>query len=674
MYRYHNYLKNHFSFIFCSFVLIFPLFFFDVNDYEEYGQGFYSVKYFYSSLYNFFSNYDFNLGLGVSLPIGQGLNFYPTSIFSFNYKIFLITTITFNFYIQYYFFLRLSNILNISLNNFYIFSINFLLLSTFINIAYTYFNDWISIHTLYSLFFALIFYLIKFGIKKKNSSLNKFTLFFLLSFINCHLAFLLFNSVFLLFIVIFNIKKFKINSSSLFLPIFVSCIICVPKTIELFIIYKNSANFMQQFQNFENISYTLLYPINFILRAFDFFFNTDFSYKVVINSFSLGYGPQLIFGLFISLILIIKKKSSIIFHLDKIYLLGFLLILFINFIPIGNYSIFLRDCLNIIFLVIFISFLDLKILKKFKHLILIILLLSNILMFVESLRFLKFNDIEYKTKKLNLEYPTEFKNYLNLISKKEQTFFRIYLSEKVFFDINNKENIFFKTNGIYTPKDFVFYDLNIFNVSLKNHLNSKIRIPKIIMRDEFHPINEEIGNNFLMNFYRIKYLLVYELEAKKIDLSNFIVEKSFTFDDKNLLILRNLNFGTNFIVDKKNDLKKCDKELIIRCLIDNQKVLIKNDNIKISELINNKIMINNMNDKSVNILVPFVKNNFWEFNKKNLIYNKFEIINLKAREKFTIKYNSFLYLLNKIIMVLTLFLFIYYIYFYKPIHLRSNKS
>ena len=63
---------------------------------------------------------------------------------------------------------------------------------------------------------------------------------------------------------------------------------------------------------------------------------------------------------FFSLILLFKKKSKFIFNLDKIYILSFIILIFINSLPIGNYAIFLRDYMNIIFLFIFVLILNKK--------------------------------------------------------------------------------------------------------------------------------------------------------------------------------------------------------------------------------------------------------------------------------------------------------------------------
>ena len=100
MYKYSNFIWKHFSYILCSTIIVFPIIFFDVNDYEEYNQGVYSVKYLFSSFNNFFSNYNFDLGLGASMPFGQGLFFYPTSLMSFNLELFITSTLLINFFIQ----------------------------------------------------------------------------------------------------------------------------------------------------------------------------------------------------------------------------------------------------------------------------------------------------------------------------------------------------------------------------------------------------------------------------------------------------------------------------------------------------------------------------------------------------------------------------------------------
>ena len=130
------------------------------------------------------------------MPIGQGLFFYPTSIFAFSYKLFILSTFILNIFIQYYFFLRISKLLGISNKYKYNFFVNAILVICLANFVYNYIDDWISLHTLYSIFFAKLFYLIKFKFRKKTNSLNKLTIFFLIGFLNGHLAYVFFQQFF----------------------------------------------------------------------------------------------------------------------------------------------------------------------------------------------------------------------------------------------------------------------------------------------------------------------------------------------------------------------------------------------------------------------------------------------------------------------------------------------
>ena len=676
MYKYSNYFWHYFSYIFCSIIIILPILFFDVNDYEEYNQGIYSVKYLFSSFNNFFSNYNFDLGLGTFMPIGQGLFFYPTSILSFNLKLFTISTILINIFIQYYFFLRISKIFSISENNIYNFSINILLIISLSNLAFSYLDDWISGHTLYSIFFALIFYLIKYGKKNTQSSLNKFTLFFLIAFINGHLGHLIIFLLLLSLIFFLNIKNFKLNLKNFILPFLVSLIICIPRLVELFNIYLtypqlDPPSLSPKYQNFFDI---LKYPINFILRVFDYFFYLDLANKdIFFHSKILGYGPQLIFGFLIALFLIFKKKSRMIFNLDKVYFLIFILILIIDFLPIGNYGLFLRDFLNIIFLIIFLFFLNQKISNKINYLCLFTLLISNLFMFTESFRHLKSNDVISIFKDLNNKYSYDLRDYLISIKENDNIFSRVYISENVFKDINNKRNVFYKINSIYSPKDFTKYNLSVLNVSLKNSLNNNIRIPKLKMHNQLFPINKEIESKFLMNFYQIKYVFLYKDEAEKIDLSNFIKEKTFLIDEKKLIILRNLDFGKQqYEIKNYKDLSICNDKIISHCLLNDEKKFKKNDKIKILKISNSRIEINNLSDRRVNLVLPFIKNHSWNKDNESLIYDELKVISINPNNQLIVDNKSIIFIINKLIFIFTLIIFIYHIYLSKQ-KLKGHK-
>ena len=285
-------------------------------------------------------------------------------------------------------------------------------------------------------------------------------------------------------------------------------------------------------------------------------------------------------------------------------------------------------------------------------------------MFTVSFWHLKSNNVISIFKNSNNKYSNNLENYLVSIKSYDNIFSRIYISENVFKDINYRKNIFYKINNIYSPKDFTKFNLNILNVTLKNSSNDNIRIPEFRMYNLLYPVNKEIESRFLMNFYQIKFLFIYEDELKKIDASNFIVEKKFVIDEKKLLILRNLDFGKyQYEIEDYNDLSTCNEKVISLCLLNDKKKFQKNNKIKIFKTSNNRIEIKNFNDRKINLLLPFVEKNLWNKDDENLIYEKFKLVNLDVNEKLVIDNKSFLFIINKLIMIFTLITFTHHVFF-----------
>ena len=156
-----NFLLIIFFFIF-SFFLIYANIAIGTFDKEEYYSGIFTSKFYFdnSSFSNWFKSFYDLIGPGVTLPIGNGHYFYPTSFFLYfsNYKIFLFSTILFNSFIQVFYFNKILRIFNCSQFN-YLNSI--FVISAVPNLAYTISNDLLSFFTAYTLFFPIIYYLLK---------------------------------------------------------------------------------------------------------------------------------------------------------------------------------------------------------------------------------------------------------------------------------------------------------------------------------------------------------------------------------------------------------------------------------------------------------------------------------------------------------------------------------
>ena len=185
-------------------------------------------------------------------------------------------------------------------------------------------------------------------------------------------------------------------------------------------------------------------------------------------------------------------------------------------------------------------------------------------MFIESLRHLVANDA--LSVNSNVTKNKEFENELKNLSKQnDKIFFRVYLSEGVFNEINDKRNILFKKNKIFTPKDLTQYDLNIFNVHLKNTPFMPIRKPPLIMHNILNPYFTEIQDSFIMNFYRIKYLIIFEKELKNIHNLNYKKISELKFKNHKLIILENTKFKNHLIIEENYESFECFDHIKLNC-------------------------------------------------------------------------------------------------------------
>ena len=238
-------------------------------------------------------------------------------------------------------------------------------------------------------------------------------------------------------------------------------------------------------------------------------------------------------------------------------------------------------------------------------------------------------------------------------------------------DINNRRNLYYKENDIFTPKDFTKYKLAVLNVHLKNNPSNNIRKPKLKLHDQLFPLNNEIENKFLMNFYQIKYLFIYEKELLKINLSNFKKIKKFNFDDKSLIIFENQNFGNQYTLSNLNNLKSCQEYSLVDCLVKDKNKFNVNNKSHINKISDNKIEVINLNNNDVNIVLPFIDYYNQKYNE-NLLYKKFKIKNIKKNNQIIVNYSSNRFIFIKIAVIFSLMYLIYISYIRKQKNFKNS--
>ena len=185
---------------------------------------------------------------------------------------------------------------------------------------------------------------------------------------------------------------------------------------------------------------------------------------------------------------------------------------------------------------------------------------------------------------------------------------KIYLSPQVFNTIYFQRKKIILWITIYSLGDFHKYEINVFNVVLKNQSLDSIRKPNIKMYTKIEPRFDEINNSTFLKLFRIKNILIYKNELKKIDLNKFKIIDKISYKKKELLILELKDFS-NIVINKNNtklDFNKCSRYESIYCLID-KNIFETEKNIIFNKIDDNNFKITNKNSYKVNYVLPFAK-------------------------------------------------------------------
>jgi hypothetical protein len=174
---------------------------------------------------------------------------------------------------------------------------------------------------------------------------------------------------------------------------------------------------------------------------------------------------------------------------------------------------------------------------------------------------------------------------------------------------------------------------------------------------------EYINNNFFLNFFYIKYLLIFEDELNKLNNLEWILIKKIHFSNGqvvNLFIRKINNLAIKQIDEFTIDFNKCMKEVgkEISCIVKNEEHF-TNSQHKILRLSNAKFQIYNRQDKL--IVLPFVYDLNWRPNKNILNVGNFVMLYKNTSSNDFIYYWDnvrFSLKLTSIVTILILILFI----------------
>lgn len=654
-------------FLFSFFLILFPLNKFGQVDNEELKAGIFSLFYLFRD-FNFLtltSNYIDQLGPGVGLPLGQGLFFYPTNLFIFDYKIFFNITVILNLSIQFLFFQKINKL---------IFKKNFFYLSLFVlflfsNFSYLYYTDWISCFTTYTLYFPTIYYSIKFLKKKELEDYLKILLVISLIIINGHLGFGVSLIFFLFPFVVMNNQYFFLKKKFFYLGIILFFMIILERTYSLTSVYLTTKDNITAFHEGYILKdyFYLIERILYIFNKFLFYIlGIDIQKEIYPpNARIPSYGIIIFVSILYSFWILFKKKSKEIYYLNLILLIFFLL----TFIPHEwLFSVFsgtwvLRDILNIICFILFVKlFINAKPLIK---IFLKLCLLLSLLLFVESYVFLK-NNSKYKFNKVNEINQNQILDLKKLVSTNK--FNKVYISPDLYDDIENLKIPELIDLNILNTKSFVKYDIYPFNTWIKNQKLNSLRDPEFKMYASIYPEYEEINNQIFLNIFRINKLLIYEKNLSKINEKIYEKIGEFKTVNKKIIILNLKEQNTVLINNNSIDQIKnhnCGLYNSILCLI-KKDFFFEANVVNFKRLKNLNYEITNTSNKEINYILPIISGNYW--NEKNKIFSinpDFHVIKLQPYEKIILKYENYNFLIIRIISIFGLLFTFIMIFFLK---------
>jgi hypothetical protein len=621
-------LKHKFIYVDLISIAIFTsiIFFFGINDIEEYQLGLFSAQIYWtnwSALFTVF--YDF-YGAGTKMPLGHGPLFHPLNILLFDLKTYYVFFYTLHLFLQIYFTKRIFKIFQIKYE-YFILVVS--LVFSLPNILYGISEDWLSVMYGYCMFPVVFYYLVKIINTQKILSYLKFALLFFLWLINGHIGNISVYLIFFLIYTLFSIKSyqhfkkifnFSLITSLIFLGVMLSDYVYYmlremayfdSTAIKSFQSAYSKRHFVEIFYPFEkflswmpinrlpgnpiliffciSISLCTAYKsLSIFVKNYNneknktFFYNAaSFLFKQIQTNYSFKF--SFLFGIFI-----IFSTTNI---LKYTYILSgswlsrdiFLYIgLFLYFLNYENFGVQVKKLLNF-----FLIFYTLLFFVINVHSIYI----KNENNFIVD----RFQESELITKLKKLD-----------IQKNDHK--RIYLSPELYSEIRHG----YEKDGIFAVTDLIKFNLSPFNGWFKNTSMSGFGDDRSVMHGWIDSHFIYINNEFFLNIYKINYLLIKEKELKDLNNSNFKIKEIIKSEKGNLYLFErqvlNYSIQDQYLNIFINNLAKCNK-IKIQCLLENKNLFIQSD-YSLRRHDNGKFFIDNVKNNEL-IFLPFVYDLNW---------------------------------------------------------------
>jgi hypothetical protein len=649
-----------------------PLNFFGFERLEDYYNNLFSLKLSLNNKSFFMLYYDL-IGPGSRMPLGYGLDFLFLPIFFINkYIFFYFFTLTFCFYLQINYWKKIQSYFGFNHSYLYFFIYCFGITPIFYILS----ADAIKIVLGYSLILPIFYYLLKYFKKKQNLDLLKLTIFFSYCFVNTHVTYVATIFIFIAIFTLLNNHWFFIKKKVFYFSIFIFLIIISEHGLRLYNdlqLYEDSAQ-RQQLLNLSLKHFTS--GIVFIFKFFEHFFSVDFPYLSKFKPFDNFYLPfnglVFYFGLFESFKLILKKNSKNFYYINYI----FLILILISISDTSKYLFLIdsgfifRDLINFTSILLFMNFLK-NIHKVFvKNLIVFTCVLPIIFHLFLSIEKMSENNQKFNPYKVNKDALSENQNPFFPTDFKIKNNSKFYLSEKIWNDIEKRNNNLFINLNIFYFNDLIKYSIHPFNYNFKNSAKSTLRNSKKLMYTSIDPRINEINNELFFELFHIEFLMIYESELQKIDMSKFSVLKILNSNNDNIILMKRQDYQKLVLKKEKkySDFVKRNCGSIhgsIDCMLSNKSFFEKRKNIIFNRHSMNNYTIENQTNENLNIILPFLYDSGWKSSSKiSNVSNRLMTINVKANSEADLYYSDTFRIILTLVSKITFLLLIFFVLFY----------
>ena len=650
-----------------------PILIYGNTDYETYYWGYFSNKIYNETYFNPFKNFIDYYGPGTEIPLGFFPYYHPlSSIFVNNYKFFIFFSLILNLFIQYVYLKKILKFFNIKK---YYLLLPPLVVFSISNYNYVWSSDWIQVFYTYTFFFPCFYYFLRLS---KKSDLNLFIkLSFVLGFsiINSHPGVFINLLMFLILFSFFNNYFFHLKNK--FFYVFLILFILI--SVEL--IFFQVTEYFKYKENYPDLKKVVQDSFSWKHYLASIFLPINFSDWTGINRYPF-YGIIFFFSFYKAFKITIQKNSKKYFFLNYL----FFLFIILSLSELTKKIVFisaiwqLRDITNIITLILFFVFLNELPNKKFKKTIFYFCYFFIFTFYVGN--FIKYMPFQ-KSKNFfdNKEISEEFKNFTKKLSANKIDN-RVYLSPEFYKDLNSFN---LKNYGLFSSTDLIELKFAPFNGSFKGVYLGDFNKPFTKTRSYIKPSFDYINNDFFLNIFSIKFVLIYEDEIESINMNDFKINNEIDIINNNnkeqkkkkLFLLEKNNYNKKIqIKTNLGQFNSCKYELIIDCIKKNQRYFkfINKVDLK-SESQNYRYTFSNSSNEDLFILTPFLYSKNWKSKIQTSIKSidsKLMFLEIKKNTEVVIFYKNKIRESLKIISFLTLLFVLIYLVLSKFKFIRNK--